>query len=110
MKLRELNSVNVAGFLAKDAKLTLLAFHSNWSKPARTMLPVLVELDQSYDGMVRFALVDADQAADLVDHYGVLTLPTYLVFKQGREVDRFTGLLTKEKLTERVERSLQTLQ
>ena len=110
MKLRDLNGVNLPGFLAKDSKLTLITFHSAWSKPARTIIPVLVELDETYEGMIRFALVDADQATELLDRYGVLTLPTCLVFKQGREIDRFTGLLTKEKLTERIERTLQTIQ
>jgi thioredoxin-like negative regulator of GroEL len=59
--------------------------------------------------MVRFGLVDAEHSNLILDRYGVLSLPTYLVFKRGRLIDRFIGLLTKEKLTERIEKTLQQL-
>lgn len=109
MKLKELNDSALRPFLVQSATPALVTFYAKWSKPARTMMPVLEELADSYNGMVRFAYVDADHALNALNQYGVLNLPTYLLFKRGEESDRFIGLLTKEKLTERIERSLQEL-
>jgi len=107
MKLRELNDSSLEAYLGQSATPALVTFYAKWSKPARTMMPVLEELAETYEGMVRFAYVDADYAPNALNSYGILNLPTYLVFKRRQESDRFIGLLTKEKLTERIERSLQ---
>jgi len=67
---------------------------------------VVEEVAEAYGEMVRFALVDADHAQDALNRHGILNLPTFLIFRNGQLVDRFIGLLTKEKLTERIEMSL----
>lgn len=108
MKLTELNGITLTGFLRQHTALSIITFHATYSQPARTMLPVLRELQDKYEGVVSFATVDAEQSPDLLDEFGILSLPCYLVFRNNREIDRFIGLLTKEKLTEKVERNLQT--
>ena len=108
MKLSELNGITLPGFLRQHSALAIVTFHASYSQPARTMLPVLRELQEKYEGVVSFALVDTEQSPDLVDQFGILSLPCYLVYRNSREVDRFIGLLTKEKLTEKVEHNLQT--
>lgn len=107
MKLTELNDRNLADFIQKTRTPALLAFTAAWSKPSRLMHPVLEELARHYDSVVQIALVDADSSRNALDHYGVLSLPTYLFFRNGRVVDRFIGALTKEKLTDRLEQDLQ---
>ena len=109
MKPKELSDSNIQAFISEAASPVLLTFYSPWSKPARTMLPVLEELSVAYDGMVRFGVIDADVARTALNTYGVLNLPTYLLIKGRREADRFIGLLSKEKLTERIEHSLQDM-
>ncbi len=109
MKPKELNDSNIQGFINEASSPVLLTFYSTWSKPARTMLPVLEELSVTYDGMIRFGNIDADVARTALNTYGVLNLPTYLLIKGRREADRFIGLLSKEKLTERIEHSLQDM-
>lgn len=109
MKLTELTDATIPAYLANNNVPTVLAFHATWSKPARTMIPVVGEVAADYGEMVRFALVNADLAPDTLNRSGILSLPTYLIFRGGKVVDRFIGLLTKEKLTERIERSLQNM-
>ncbi len=107
MKLTELNDRSLADFIQKTRTPALVAFTAPWSKPSRTMYPVLEELAKQYDSVVSFAVVDSDSSRNSLDHYGVLSLPTYLFFRNGRVVDRFIGALTKEKLTDRLEQDLQ---
>ncbi|MCB1186494.1 thioredoxin family protein [bacterium] len=107
MKLTELNDRSLPDFLQKSRTPALVAFTAAWSKPSRAMYPVLEELARQYDSVVEFALVDADSSRNSLNHYGVLSIPTYLYFRNGRVVDRFIGALTKEKLTDRLEQVLQ---
>ncbi|MCB1215839.1 MAG: thioredoxin domain-containing protein [bacterium] len=107
MKLTELNDRSMPDFIQKARTPALVAFTAAWSKPSRTMFPVLEELARQYDSVVQIALVDADSSRNSLNHYGILSLPTYLFFRNGRVVDRFIGALTKEKLTDRLEQDLQ---
>jgi len=109
MRPTDLTDAALPRFLLEAQQPVVLVFHSRGSKPARTTLPLLAELAADYDGVMQFALVDAEQAQDSLDAYGILSLPTYLIFKRGKQVDRFIGLHTKEKLRERLEASLREI-
>jgi thioredoxin 1 len=107
MKLAELSDAELSALLAEEARPVLAVFTAPWSRPARTMAPVLEDLAPDYDGLLRFALVNADKAPEALNRYGVLSLPTYVMFRHGRLTDRFIGLLTKESLVEQIEQALQ---
>jgi len=109
MKLNELNDLSLSAFINAADTPAVLTFHAPFSRPARTMLPVISDVAESYEGVVRFALVNTDHAQRTVDRLGILSLPTYVVYKDGKVISRFIGLLTKEKLVERVEQCLQQL-
>jgi thioredoxin 1 len=106
MRPTDLTDATLPRFIQEAQQPLVLVFHSRGSKPARTTLPLLAELAQDYDGVMDFAQADAELARDSLDTYGILSLPTYLIFRRGKLVDRFIGLLTKEKLRERLEASL----
>lgn len=108
----ELNDAALAAFVAQAQGLTqpvLLVFHARWSRPARTVLPLLEELAGEYDRLVRFALVDAAQAPDALDRYGVLTLPSFIFLRGQRVTDRFTGVHGRDMIVERLENNLRRL-
>lgn len=107
MQLAELNEQTLPQFLAESAMATVIVFHSPGSKPSRSVLPLLDELAEEYAGLVRFGLVNSQGASGLLDTYGILSLPTYLFFRAGKQADRFIGLLTRDKLEEKIEFNLQ---
>jgi thioredoxin 1 len=107
MKLTELNDAELSSLLAEEQQPLLVVFFASWSRPARTMVQLLEDIVPEYRGLVRFALVNADTAPLALIHYGVLSLPTYIMFRRGHMTDRFIGLLTKESLIEEIEASLQ---
>ncbi len=88
---------------------TLLVFHARWSRPARTVLPLVEELAAEYDKLVRFALIDAAQAPEALDRYGILTLPTFIFLRGQRVTDRITGVHGRDMLEERLELNLRRL-
>jgi thioredoxin 1 len=107
MKLAELDDNQLSALLSEEQQPVLAVFTAAWSRPARTMLPLLEDLVPDYKGLVRFALVNADTAPQALVRYGVLSLPTFIMFRRGRMTDRFIGLLTKESLIEEIEAALQ---
>ncbi len=109
MPIDDLTDGALAGYLDSSQLPAVLVFHSAWSQPARTMLPLVDEVAGGYEHMLRFAKVNSDYSPQAVNRFGVLSVPTFLVLKRGRVVDRFIGLMTKEKLIERLEASLAKL-
>ncbi|MFA6128192.1 MAG: thioredoxin [Bacteroidales bacterium] len=88
-------------FQTKD-KLVLVDFWASWCAPCRMMAPVLNEVagDLSEDSFVGKVDVEANQA--LAQKYQVRSIPTMILFKNGKEVSRFVGIKSKEFLLQQI--------
>lgn len=77
--------------------VTLVDFYAEWCGPCRMLSPILEELAKE-ETNVRFAKVDVDSAQKLATNYQVTSVPTLVLYKDGKEVDRILGLRDKEAL------------
>jgi thioredoxin len=77
-----------------------------WCGPCRVIAPVIDELASEMAGRVRFAKLDVEQNPATAARFHVDNIPTLLVLKAGREVDRIVGLHDKPALAQRLERVL----
>lgn len=75
-----------------------------WCGPCRMIAPVLDELASEMAGRVRFAKLNADENSATAARFNVRSLPTLLVLKGGREVDRIIGVQPKSEIARRIER------
>jgi thioredoxin 2 len=75
-----------------------------WCGPCRVIAPVLEELAVEMSGRVRVAKLNVDENHMTAARFRVQSIPTLLVFKGGREVDRLIGVVPKSELKQRVER------
>jgi thioredoxin 1 len=66
-------------------------FYADWCLPCRQLGPEIEALSEQWDGRVRFAKLDVDQAPKLAQQYGVLSIPTVLLFEQGKVRARTMG-------------------
>ncbi|TDQ39177.1 thioredoxin [Aureibacillus halotolerans] len=80
--------------------LVLVDFWATWCGPCKMIAPVLDELSEDLNGKVKIAKIDVDENQETAGQYGVMSIPTMLVFKNGEVVDKAVGYQPKEALAE----------
>jgi len=91
---------------AVSSGLVVVDFWAPWCGPCRMMTPVVEELSGEYGTKVSFCKLNVDEYSAPAVRYQVMSIPTFLVFKDGRLVDRIIGALPKEKLKARINKHL----
>ena len=76
----------------------MVDFWAPWCGPCKMLGPVIDEIADELDGSVVVGKVDIDEHPALAERYGVMTIPTVIVFKDGKEVGRSVGAVPKRKL------------
>jgi thioredoxin 1 len=84
----------------------LVDFWAAWCTPCKALGPKLEELAAELTGDARVAKVDVDQNGDLANRFGIRSIPTMIVFKEGRVVDQIIGNQPKEQIRRMIERHL----
>jgi thioredoxin 1 len=78
-------------------------FYAPWCGPCKKMDPVVAELSKQFDGKVKFVKIDVDDNGKLAEQFNIESIPTFIFYKKGKEVDRNAGLSEKADLTKKVE-------
>jgi len=81
----------------------LVDFYADWCGPCRAVGPVLEDVARELDGQLKVAKLDADANDELMQKYGVFSIPTLILFRGGKEVKRLVGALSKPKLLQEIE-------
>ena len=84
----------------------LVDFWADWCAPCKMIAPIVEDLANEYDGKVRFAKVDVDSNPMTATKFGIRSIPTLLVFKNGEPVDMVVGAVPKEVLKKRLDTAL----
>lgn len=90
--LHELNNDNFDAALSQAPGLYAIRFWAEWCGPCRAMAPVFKNIAQDMLADAQFGEVDLDQSPELAARYGVQSIPTVLLFKEGQVIDRMIGL------------------
>lgn len=86
----------------------LVDFWAPWCGPCRMVTPVVEEIADQYKGKVKVVKVNTDQNNDLATQYGIRSIPTLMIFKDGQRVDMVVGAVPKSTLASTLEKHLPT--
>jgi thioredoxin 1 len=80
----------------------LVDFWAEWCGPCRMIAPVLEKLADEYSGSLKIAKLDVEANQRTMMTYGVQSIPSLILFKDGKEVERLIGYMPKERLVQRI--------
>jgi thioredoxin 1 len=104
--LASLNSENFEEKVLRSSKPVLVDFWASWCPPCRSLAPTLEEFAEEMEDRLDVMKVDVQTSSDIPEHYGVLKIPTMILFKDGQEVTRIEGNRSKRALKREVEKFL----
>lgn len=84
----------------------LVDFWAEWCGPCRMMAPVVEQMAQAYSGKMKVAKLNVDENPESAAAYGVMSIPTLILFKGGEAVERFVGFRPKQELARLVDAKL----
>jgi thioredoxin 1 len=85
---------------------TLVDFWAPWCGPCRMITPIVEDLAKAYDGRAGFAKINTDENAKLAGQLGIMGIPTLILFKDGKEVDRIVGFVPRRVIEEKLKAAL----
>lgn len=86
--------------------VVLVDFFATWCGPCKMLSPIIEELATEFEGKAKIARLDVDQAPHIAGEFGVQSIPTIIIFKDGKEVDRMIGFQGKEVFKDRLDNAL----
>ncbi len=85
----------------------LVDFWATWCGPCRMIAPIVEELVEEYEGRISFAKLDVDQNPRTASNYGIMSIPTLLIFKNGNPISNIIGFRPKAELKRNLDDALE---
>ncbi|HOE04202.1 MAG TPA: thioredoxin [Bacteroidales bacterium] len=82
--------------------VVVVDFYADWCKPCKAMAPILEQVAFETNGKISFAKLNVDNAKQLSSQYNVTGIPCLIVFRNGKEVERFVGFQQKDVLMQKL--------
>ena len=102
----EFTETNFDQEVTKSPTPVLVDLWAAWCGPCRVIAPVVEELAATYQGKMKMGKLNVDDHPSVAAQFRIMNIPTLLLFKGGKEVDRIVGVVPKEELTRRIEQAI----
>ncbi|KAB2903762.1 MAG: thioredoxin [Anaerolineae bacterium] len=102
-KTFEVTEINFQNEVLQSETPVLVDFWAEWCGPCKMIAPIVEEISEDYSGKLRVGKLDADEHPSIVQMYGVMGIPTLILFKGGEPVVRITGFRPKDAVVEKLE-------
>ncbi|MGN0748163.1 MAG: thioredoxin [Christensenellales bacterium] len=88
----------------KSEKPTIVDFFATWCGPCKMLSPILEQVDAGSNGEYNVVKVDVDESYDIAKQFGIMSVPTMIIFKNGEEKEKMIGLRQKNQIEECVKK------
>jgi len=90
----------------ETAEPVLVDFTAEWCPPCKMLDPIVVKLNEEWGGVVKVGHLDIDTNVKTTEAYGVMGVPTLILFKAGQPVERLMGFMPRERILAKLQRHL----
>ncbi|SKC00688.1 thioredoxin [Lachnospiraceae bacterium] len=87
----------------KSSDPVLVDFYADWCGPCKMMAPVISELSEKFQTKMKFYKCNVDECQDIAQKYGVMSIPTVIIFKEGQPSEPIVGAQPRKKLESAIE-------
>jgi thioredoxin 1 len=101
--VKSANDINFDAEVLKADKPVLVDFTATWCGPCKMLSPIVDKLADEFEGTYKVVKVDIDEAQEIAQRFGIRSVPTVMVFSQGKKTASHIGLTKREKLVEMLE-------
>ena len=98
MSVVNLSNENFTKEVLEETKPVLIDFWAEWCSPCRMMAPVVEEIANEMEGSIKVCKANVDENQDLAAEYEVMSIPTFIIIKDGKETARTIGVQPKEEI------------
>lgn len=97
-----LTDKNFESEVLKSKDVVLVDFWAPWCGPCRMLEPIVEELAKDFEGKAKVGKVNVDESPQTAGQYGVMSIPTIIIFKDGNPTETFVGVQPKEVLADKL--------
>ncbi|MBF0430129.1 MAG: thioredoxin [Fibrobacteria bacterium] len=90
----------------KDAEVILVDFWAPWCGPCRMIGPIVEEIAGDYAGKIKVGKVNTDESPNVSTTFGIRSIPTLIIFKNGQVVEQIVGAVSKDSITAKIDNQL----
>jgi len=102
--VREVKADDFKKEVLESDKPVLIDFWAEWCVPCKKIEPIIEELSEEFKNHVKFLRLNVDENPSIAYEYGIRGIPTLVLFKDGKQVDRIVGLTSRKELSEKITR------
>ncbi len=104
MSVAKFTDQNFNDEVLKSETPVLVDFYADWCGPCRLVSPIVDELANTYEGKIKVGKVDVDANSKVAGDYGVMSIPTVILYQKGKEVTRQVGFGGKDAYIQMIEK------
>jgi thioredoxin 1 len=98
MDVMHLNDGNFESQVISSKQPVLVDFWADWCSPCKKVAPVIDELSKEYKGKIKVAKVNVDEGREVATKFGIMSIPTFILFKNGKIAKQIVGAVSKNEL------------
>ncbi len=109
MALTEFTTETFDAEVLKSDIPVLIDFWAVWCGPCKIIAPYVEQISKDYEGKIKVGKLNVDEQPQIAMNYGIRSIPTLLIFKNGRVADQIIGAVRMQEITKKVDMQLETM-